>query len=145
MCSDNWRVYQLPQGTRLGKSIDAEKSLAMRDAFGTPVSPFKSMYEAWSDQSFADELKDIALHIGLEASIFYFSALRFGFIYDEPGMYKTFTFGLGLGSETMRANFACQGSVYFLRSSGEIRVPVLKPISSPWKRTERWSRSRRCL
>ncbi|MBN1350840.1 hypothetical protein JXJ21_15585 [candidate division KSB1 bacterium] len=87
-------------------ALDAEKLLAGRDDSGNPIAFYKALGSAWTDRSFIYELREMTYHLGIEATLFYFSAFRFGLIYDEIGRYKTFTFGLGLGSETVRINVA---------------------------------------
>ena len=67
---------------------------------------YKTLFTAWSDQSFSDEIWDIDFHGGVEATLFYLITLRAGYSIDRDGDLKYGMFGFGLGPETFRFNFA---------------------------------------
>ncbi len=86
--------------------LDCQKRLVPH-LKSTAAAPFyRSIFMAWADDPFKMELREMIYHFGLTATIQYLATLRLGFIYDEMGRFKTWTFGVGLGPETMQINLA---------------------------------------
>ena len=74
---------------------------------------------------FGEELKQVTLHGGAEFMYANIIAFRGGYIHDEEGKLKTFTFGVGLYlKNTLKFDFG----YYFGSSSNESRKGI-KPLT----------------
>lgn len=104
----------LPRNMRLGIAYncidtDSENLIFALDLYKPLVNddPFyKGIFTAWGDESFSDEIRQVDIHIGSELTLLYLLSLRVGYISDRDGDFKSTTFGIGLGPETFRLNYA---------------------------------------
>lgn len=83
---------------------DIEKYLVSFNSEGQAEQFYKALINAWRDRAFIKELEEITYHFGTEVKIDYLASLRAGFLYDETGRFKTWTFGAGFGPETAQLN-----------------------------------------
>jgi hypothetical protein len=67
---------------------------------------YKALFTAWTDQSFSDELKDAIYNLGLEYAYQNFVFLRTGWVEDQTGDIRDYTYGVGLRYQKLRFDFA---------------------------------------
>lgn len=122
---DNGSPNPLPLDFRMGIGFDpfmnathrvtvaAEMNkVLVRQRGGTGTEDFdtdpayKAIFTAWTDESFREELKDAIYNIGTEYAFSNFVFLRTGWVEDQTGDIRDYTYGVGIRYQSFRFDFA---------------------------------------
>lgn len=90
-----YKIFDM-EYNKLTVAFDINKLLVTRHKDGTSDPVYQALFTSWTDDPFADEMKKIISHIGMEYWYANLIALRTGYWHDTEGKVKPWTFGFGI-------------------------------------------------
>ncbi len=87
-------------------AIDADREIVYNEIGKQPAPFYQALFQGLNDEPMRRELEEVIAHFGIEYWYVYFIGLRLGYMHDEAGSRKEFSWGLGLRYGNLGADFS---------------------------------------
>jgi hypothetical protein len=101
----SYTVLQTPIHS-LMVAVDMDREIVYNEEGKQPAQFWQALFKGLNDEPWRQEVEEIIGHIGVEYWYVYFVALRMGYMIDEAGTRREFSWGLGLKYGNMGADFS---------------------------------------